>query len=77
MAGKLVQLGSGRTVEFASFFRASLGAEEALARVVAAEDRPLSDSELAGELDLLGFPMARRTVSKYRARLGIVPYTVR
>jgi RNA polymerase sigma-54 factor len=77
VAGKLVQLASGRTVEFASFFRASLGVEEALARVVAAEDRPLSDSELAGELDLLGFPVARRTVSKYRARLGIVPYTVR
>ena len=77
VAGKVVQLESGRVVPFASFFRASLGAEEALARVVAEEDRPLSDAELAGRLRVLGYPMARRTVTKYRARLGIVPHTVR
>ena len=77
VAWKFVQLPSGRIVSFASFFRASLGAEEALARVIACEERPLSDTELATELALQGFPLARRTVTKYRTRLGIVPHTVR
>jgi RNA polymerase sigma-54 factor len=77
VSGKLVQLAGGRTVEFACFFRASLGAEDALAKIVAGESQPLSDAELARELAGLGFPVARRTVAKYRSRLGIVAHGVR
>jgi RNA polymerase sigma-54 factor len=77
VSGKLVQLASGRTVQFASFFHAALGAEHALARLIATEQRPRSDEELARELGRLGYPLARRTVTKYRDRLGIVPYLVR
>jgi RNA polymerase sigma-54 factor len=77
VAAKLVQLPSGRVVPFASFFHAALGAEAALASIVAHEERPLSDAGLAAELGRLGYPMARRTVTKYRGRLGIVAHTVR
>ncbi|MGZ4304444.1 MAG: RNA polymerase factor sigma-54 [Solirubrobacteraceae bacterium] len=38
---------------------------------MAAEDRALSDSELAVELAPAGFPVARRTIAKYREQLGI------
>lgn len=46
-----------------------------LARLVAEEDpaRPLTDEALATALALGGEPVARRTVAKYRAMLGIPP----
>ncbi|OYX25001.1 MAG: RNA polymerase sigma-54 factor [Rhodobacterales bacterium 32-66-7] len=46
-----------------------------LARLVAAEDRarPLSDADLAAALSDTGAPLARRTVAKYRALLGLPP----
>lgn len=49
--------------------------KEALARLVEAEDaaRPLSDQDLAGRLREQGYPIARRTVAKYREELGIPP----
>ena len=77
VADKVVQLATGRLVPFASFFHGATAAEEALARVVAAEQRPLSDPELTEKLAQLGFPLARRTVTKYRERVGIVAHTVR
>lgn len=46
---------------------------ERLREVIQAEDpkSPLSDSELAEALSAQGFEVARRTVAKYRACLGI------
>jgi RNA polymerase sigma-54 factor len=46
-----------------------------LARLVAGEARgaPLSDQALAAALSSAGAPVARRTVTKYRATLGIPP----
>ena len=46
-----------------------------LARLVAEEPRgaPLSDAALAGALRVAGVAVARRTVAKYRAMLGIPP----
>ncbi|MBC7739698.1 MAG: RNA polymerase sigma-54 factor [Candidatus Saccharibacteria bacterium] len=46
-----------------------------LARLVAGEPRgaPLSDDALAGALSTAGVSVARRTVAKYRAMLGIGP----
>lgn len=50
-----------------------------LRRLVAAENRasPLSDERLAGLLKERGYPVARRTVAKYRDRLGIPGATQR
>lgn len=77
VSGRFVRLPAGRTVPFAQFFRRSLGAEEALTELVAHEHRPRSDAELAEELAARGFKVARRTVAKYRDRLGILPYALR
>ena len=45
----------------------------ALRRIVEGEDgsRPLSDEKIAESLKAEGFPVARRTVAKYRDKLGI------
>ncbi|SUB77723.1 RNA polymerase factor sigma-54 [Porphyromonas macacae] len=47
--------------------------KDALREVIEAEDglHPLSDSELVGLLAERGYPVARRTVAKYRNELGI------
>jgi RNA polymerase sigma-54 factor len=44
-----------------------------LNEVIAKEDRenPLSDDDLVSELSKLGLPIARRTITKYRKKLGI------
>jgi RNA polymerase sigma-54 factor len=77
VAGKHVQLPSGRVMPFAGFFEAAAPVRDALARLVAAESRPLSDGELATALRRDGHPVARRTVAKYRGQLGILPHALR
>lgn len=72
------------TIELRRFFatgvRTASGTElsqqavlEALRKIVAAEDKthPLADEVLANKLKAAGFPVARRTVAKYRDRLAI------
>lgn len=53
----------------------SAKAEGALRRLVQAEDKaaPLSDAALAARLAEQGIPASRRTVAKYRHRLGLAP----
>ena len=70
-AGKYAMLPSGRIVPMAAFYSASGGLADELRRIVAAEDRPLSDEELVGRLRARGYAIARRTVTKYRLKLGI------
>jgi RNA polymerase sigma-54 factor len=70
-AGKFAMLPSGRLVPVAHFFQASLGLQEALRDVIRGEGRPMSDRELSLRLRMLGYRVARRTVAKYRLRLGL------
>ena len=65
---------------FSSSFISQKGEEQSahltrlkLEEVVAAEDKrkPLSDEQIADAMTELGFPIARRTVTKYREMLGI------
>ena len=74
---KHVQLPAGHVVPFADFFGAAQSVHECLRAIVAAEGRPMSDAELAGELGVRGHRVARRTVAKYRAQLGIARQPVR
>lgn len=48
-------------------------AMDRLAEIVAAEDKraPLSDAKLVDAMAAAGYPIARRTIAKYRDRLGI------
>lgn len=73
IAGKRVRLPDGRVVPFADLFGSTRSVQEHLLAVVGAEERPLSDGELAAELRTRGHAVARRTVAKYRGQLGIPP----
>jgi RNA polymerase sigma-54 factor len=71
VAGKYALLPSRRITPLAAFFGASGGLDEELRELVRSECLPLSDQELADRLRVQGYPVARRTVAKHRARLGI------
>ncbi len=77
VANKAVQLPNGRIVPLANFFDRNLNVRTVLCEIVARETHPLSDSELALLLAKEGFPVARRTVAKYRAMSGILPAHLR
>lgn len=77
VAGKFALLPSGKVVPLADFFDCSLQVRTELAAIVTAESQPLSDSELADLLRCRGYDVARRTVAKYRDRLGIPPAGLR
>ncbi len=53
--------------------------KDAIQELIAREDtkRPLSDQELVKILAERGIPLARRTVAKYRADLGLLPSNLR
>ncbi len=71
-AGRTMLLPDGRMIALAALFDPALGPRETLRRLVAGEGRHLSDRALAEALAVRGHPVSRRTVTKYRARLGIV-----
>ncbi len=69
--GKYMMLPSRSVVPVQHFFRAALAPQEALRELIMTEERPLSDAALASRMVGLGFPVARRTVAKYRDELGL------
>jgi RNA polymerase sigma-54 factor len=79
-AGKYVMLPNNKVVPFGDFFTASLGVKDAIRELIekeAAEGRTLSDREIGQRLLEQGYRVARRTVAKYRAELGILPSRIR
>jgi RNA polymerase sigma-54 factor len=77
MAGKYVMLPARQVLPFATFFDGSRAVCAHLEAILAAEDRPLTDSELCKRLENAGHTVARRTVAKYRRRLRVLPSTYR
>jgi len=77
VAGKFALLPGGAVVPLADFFDCSLQVRTELRAIITGEERPLSDSELAELLRRRGYSIARRTVAKYRDRLGILPAGLR
>lgn len=76
-AGRYVLLPSRRVLPYDAFFDGSLGLRGQLQAIIAAENRPLSDAELCERLRRCGHQVARRTVTKYRSRLHVLPSTYR
>jgi RNA polymerase sigma-54 factor len=72
-ANKYLLLPNGRLMPFSDFFDSSLGIKDILRELIQEENprHPLSDEELARQLNAQGIPMARRTVTKYREEMGI------
>jgi RNA polymerase sigma-54 factor len=73
VSDKAVQLPSRQIIPLSRLFDRSLHVRTALRVIIAAEGRPLSDSEIADLLISQGYPVARRTVAKYRSMEGILP----
>jgi len=77
VADKYVQLPNRKVIPFSAFFEPSRSVKDVLREIVEQEKGPLADAELAQELDKRGYGVARRTVAKYRKRMGILPSTMR
>ena len=70
---KYIQLPSQEVVPFDVFFENAVSAKDTVADLIAGEapDMPLSDHAIAEVLAERGFPVARRTVVKYREELRL------
>lgn len=77
VSGKAVQLPTGRIIPLEKLFDRSLHIRTELRQIIAQEHRPLTDTQIAVALKALGYPVARRTVAKYRAMEGILPAHLR
>jgi RNA polymerase sigma-54 factor len=77
VSNKAVQLPRGRIIPLSKFFDRSLHIRTALREIIAQENKPLTDTQLAKMLKKQGHPIARRTVAKYRAMEGILPAHLR
>jgi RNA polymerase sigma-54 factor len=71
VSGKWLLLPTGEIVAFGALFGAATSAQQCLRELVAGGTAAKSDAELARELAARGHQLARRTVAKYRAALGI------
>ena len=77
VADKYVLLPDRKVIPFSAFFEPSRSVKDVLREIVEREGAPLADAELAEELSRRGYTVARRTVAKYRKRMGILPSTMR
>ncbi len=79
-ANKFVQLPNRKVIPFADFFTANLSAKEVIKQIIERAEvsgEPLTDKKIVDLLQDEGIRIARRTVAKYRAELGILPSTMR
>jgi RNA polymerase sigma-54 factor len=77
VSGKAVQLPNRKIVPLDMFFDRSLHIRAALKLIINQEANPLSDTQIASLLSHQGYPVARRTVAKYRSMEGILPAHLR
>jgi RNA polymerase sigma-54 factor len=71
VAHRVIALPDGRTMPLTDFFSSGAAVRRALEGLLARESAPCSDAELTRQLVAMGFGVARRTVAKYRAELGV------
>ena len=77
VSGKALQLPNGRIISISKLFDRSLHVRTALREIVDKERKPLTDTQIAKILGERGYPVARRTVAKYRTMEGILPARLR
>jgi len=76
-ASKYVMLPNGQVLPYAHFFTPNLRVKDVLKEVVESEGKPLTDTQIVERLTDKGIHIARRTVSKYRTALAILPSWLR
>jgi len=74
---KTALLPNGTLLAMSEFFVSARGVQDVLRELITNEPRPLSDDELARLLGEHGYPLARRTVAKYRDLMKIPPSHLR
>lgn len=78
VSDKAVQMPTGRIIPLSTFFDRNLQVRTVLKQIISQDlAANFSDSQLAELLKLQGYPVARRTVAKYRAMEGILPSHLR
>jgi RNA polymerase sigma-54 factor len=79
VADKWAQLPSGEIVALDAFFGNAHAIRDALVQLIQGENpqKPYSDDEIADILTAQGYPLARRTVAKYRNQEKILPARLR
>jgi len=79
-ANKFVMLPNRKVIPFSDFFTPSLSTKDIIKEIIERETRKgesLTDRKICDLLLKDGIRIARRTVAKYRAELGILPSTMR
>jgi RNA polymerase sigma-54 factor len=79
-ANKFVMLPTRKVIPFSDFFTASLSTKDIIKELIERESQKhemLTDKKICDLLLQQGVRIARRTVAKYRAELGILPSTMR
>lgn len=79
-ANKYVMLPTRKVIPFSDFFTPSLSIKDVIKELIEREAKkgePLTDRRIGELLRNHGIRIARRTVAKYRAELGILPSTMR
>lgn len=79
-ANKYVMLPTRKVIPFSDFFTPSLSVKDVIKELVVQESQKnehLTDRKICDLLMDRGIRIARRTVAKYRAELGILPSTMR
>jgi RNA polymerase sigma-54 factor len=77
VADKYALLPDGTIAPLARFFGVSGGVDAELRKLIESADGAMSDQRLADRLREAGYPIARRTVAKHRARLGFAAASLR
>jgi len=79
-ANKYVMMPNRKVIPFSDFFTPSLSTKDIIKEIIEREaqrGQPLTDRKICDLLLKDGIRVARRTVAKYRAELGILPSTMR
>lgn len=79
-ANKYIMLPNRQVIPFSDFFTPSLSIKDVIKELIekeTAKGEPLTDRRICDLLLQHGVRIARRTVAKYRAELGILPSTMR
>jgi hypothetical protein len=74
---KFALLPNGEVIPYSHFFTPSLSVKDIMKEAIAKEGKPLTDNDLQERLKSQGIHIARRTVSKYRIQLDILPSALR
>jgi RNA polymerase sigma-54 factor len=70
-ANKYLMLPNREVIPYSTFFVASLSTKDVIKEIISGERRALTDKEICDRLRQQGIRIARRTVAKYRATIGI------